>query len=72
MNSDALFGLLENHTMFADAKPKKPFELAAQWFDFTGATGSIAMDSRQNVQRGALLDGTNLFRNVRIKSDFLH
>ena len=56
----------------ADAKPEHPFELPAQRLDPASAGCRIAVNGRQDVQSGTLLDGTNFFRNVRMKSNSLH
>jgi hypothetical protein len=72
VDGDGVFRLVEDHAVVADAQPEQPLELAAERLDSTGTSSGVAMDGRQNIQGGTLLDGPDLLRNVRMKSNFLH
>ena len=72
VDGDGILGLLEEHAVVADAKPEQPFELPAQRLDPAGPGCRIAVDGRQDVQSNALPDGTDFFRNVRLKANSLH
>jgi hypothetical protein len=72
VDGDGILGLVEEHAVVADAKPEQPFELPAQRLDPAGAGCRITVNSRQNVQSGALLDSANFFRDVRLKANLLH
>jgi hypothetical protein len=63
---DRILGLVEKHAVVADAKSEQPFELPAQRLDPASAGCRIAVNGRQNIQSGALLDSADFFRDVRL------
>ena len=72
MNGDPVGGLLEEDAVVADAEAQQPFEFAAERLDSTDASGRVLVNCSQNVERGALLDGSDFIWNVRVEADFLH
>lgn len=72
VDSDSIFGLIEQHAVVAHAQPQQSLELAAQRLDSSGAGRRVSVNRRQNVQGSLLLNGADFLPNVRVEADFLH
>ena len=72
MDSDGFFRLLKDHTVVANTETKQAFELSAERLDPPGASSSVAVNCRQNIQGDPLLDGADLFRDARLEANLLH
>jgi hypothetical protein len=72
VNRDGVGGLIEQHAVVGDTKPKQPLELAAEGLDPSSAGFRVVVDRFQYLQSGTLLDGADFFSDIRPKADFLH
>jgi hypothetical protein len=72
VDRDGVFRLVEDHAMVADPETKQAFQFTAEWFDLAGAAVRVAVNGRQNVQGGALFDGADFGRDIRMEADLLH
>lgn len=71
MDGDGVLGFVEENTMVADTQAKQAFELAVQWLHAALAGLGIPVNGFQNVERGLLLDSSNLALYVRTETNLL-
>lgn len=71
MDRDSVLGFVEENTMVADAQTKQALELAVQWLHATFAGVGVPVNTFQNVERGLLLDRSNLSLDVGTEANLL-
>ena len=71
MDGNGVLGFIEEYAMVADAQTKQALELAKQWLHAAFAGLGVLVNSFQNVERGLLLDSSNLALYVGTEADLL-
>jgi len=72
MDSDRLWGFIEQYAVIAHAQPQKPLELAVQCFYWSLARTRVGVNRTENLQSGGLIDGPYLGGYIRPEANLLH
>lgn len=73
MHRDSVLGFIKEHAVIAGAEPEQAFDSPLSGLiNVAFACLCIAVQALEDVQSGAALDGADLRRHVRMKTDPFH